>query len=191
MVFFDLNFTEIVIFAFMETIPKADCEKIGYFRKTHGVQGDVVLEYEPQFEYSIEETDHFFIELEGLLVPFFIAKNGFRFTTAKSAIVSFDWVDTEKYAKRLVGSSVYLFKSDIIDEPDESESMLEGFLLIDEQLGEIGMINQVDDYSGNIVLTVNYRGNEILVPYNDDIAVSMDETLKTITLKLPDGILDD
>uniref|UniRef100_UPI0032179239 ribosome maturation factor RimM n=1 Tax=uncultured Draconibacterium sp. TaxID=1573823 RepID=UPI0032179239 len=175
----------------METIPKADCEKIGYFRKTHGVQGDVVLEYEPQFEYSIEETDHFFIELEGLLVPFFIAKNGFRFTTAKSAIVSFDWVDTEKYAKRLVGSSVYLFKSDIIDEPDESESMLEGFLLIDEQLGEIGMINQVDDYSGNIVLTVNYRGNEILVPYNDDIAVSMDETLKTITLKLPDGILDD
>ncbi|MCY1722658.1 hypothetical protein OU798_20075 [Prolixibacteraceae bacterium Z1-6] len=175
----------------METIPKADCEKIGFFRKTHGVHGDVVLEYETHFEYSIEETDHFFVELEGLLVPFFIAADGFRFTTAKSAIVSLDWVDTEKYAKRLIGSSVYLYKSAIIDEPDESESMLEGFLLIDEQLGEIGMINQVDDYSGNIVLTVNYRGNEILVPYNDEIAVAMDETLKTITLKLPEGILED
>lgn len=175
----------------METIPKSDCEKIGYFRKTHGVHGDVVLDFEPQFEYSVEETNHFFIELEGLLVPFYISEDGFRFTTAKSAIVTFDWVGNEKYAKRLVGSSVYLYKDAIIDEPEENESMLEGYLLVDEMLGEIGMINQVDDYSGNIVLTVNYRGNDILIPYNDEILVSMDEAQKTITLKLPEGILED
>ncbi|WP_346855528.1 hypothetical protein [uncultured Draconibacterium sp.] len=175
----------------METIPKADCEKIGYFRKTHGVHGDVVLEFEPQFEYSIEATDHFFVELDGLLVPFYISDSGFRFTTAKSAIVTFDWVDSEKYAKRLVGCSVYLFKNEIIDEPEENELMLEAYLLVDEELGEIGMINQVDDYSGNVVLTVSYRGNEILIPYNEEIVVAIDETLKTITLNLPEGILED
>lgn len=175
----------------METIPKADCEKIGFFRKTHGVHGDLVFEFEPHFEYSIEESERFFVELEGLLVPFFISDDGFRFTSTKSGIVTFEWVNTEKYAKRLVGSSVYLFKEEIIDEPEESEFMLEGFLLIDEKLGEIGMINQVDDYSGNVVLTVNYRGNEILIPYNDEIAVSLNETQKTITLNLPEGILEE
>lgn len=174
----------------METIPKTDCEKIGYFRKTHGVHGNVVLDFEPQFEYSVEEAQRFFVELEGLLVPFFIADEGLRFTTAKSAIVTFDWVESEKYAKRLIGNSVYIYKNEIIDEPEEDETMLEGFLLIDAKLGEIGMINQVDDYSGNIVLTVNYRGNDILVPYNNQIAVSMDEPQKTITLNLPEGLLD-
>ncbi len=175
----------------METIPKSDCERIGFFRKTHGVHGNVMLEFEPKFEYSVEETERFFVELEGLLVPFFIAKNGFRFTTANSAIVTLDWVANEKYAKRLIGQSVYLYNTEIIDEPEETAEIFVDYLLIDEKLGEIGMISQVDDYAGNIVLTVNYRGNELLVPYNNDIAVSMNETLKTLTLNLPEGLLDD
>lgn len=174
----------------METIPKSDCERIGFFRKTHGVHGNVVLEFEPKFEYSVEEAERFFVELEGLLVPFFIAKNGFRFTTANSAIVTLDWVGNEKYAKRIIGQSVYLYNTEIIDEPEETAEMFVDYLLIDEKLGEIGMISQVDDYSGNIVLTVNYRGNELLVPYNNEIAVSLDETLKTVTLNLPEGLLD-
>lgn len=175
----------------METIPKNDCEKIGFFRKTHGVHGNVTLEFEPQFEYSVEDAERFFVELEGLLVPFFISENGLRFTTANAAIVTLDWVETEKYAKRLIGSSVYLYKEEIIDEPEEIEETFEGFLLVDEKLGDIGMINQVDDYAGNIVLTVNYHGNEILIPYNEQLAVSIDDTLKILTLNLPDGMLDD
>lgn len=175
----------------METIPKSECEKIGFFRKTHGVHGNVVLEFEPKFEYSVEDAERFFVELEGLLVPFFIADGGLRFTTANSAIVNFDWVENEKYAKRLIGESAYLYQSEITDELEESEEILLGYLLVDKELGEIGMINQVDDYSGNIVLTVNYRGNEVLIPYNDEIALAIDEDLKTLTLNLPDGILDD
>ncbi len=175
----------------METIPKTDCEKIGYFKKTHGVHGDLVLEFEEHFEYSVEEAERLFIELEGLLVPFFIANDGFRFKSSKSAIIKFDWVDTEKYAKRLVGRSVFLFNEEIIDEPSENSDLLKGFLLIDQKLGKIGMIGQVDDYSGNIVLTVNYRGNDILIPYNDEITVALDVSQKTITLNLPEGLLDD
>ena len=63
----------------METIPKTDCEKVGFFRKTHGVFGELVLEFEPQFEMSIENADRLFVELEGLLVPFFVLDDGFRF----------------------------------------------------------------------------------------------------------------
>ncbi len=174
----------------METIPKSDCVKVGYFRKTHGVRGDLVLDFESCFEYSIEDALRFFVEIEGLLVPFYIGQDGLRFTTAKSAIVHFDWVDTEKYAKRLVGCSVFLYSDEISDEPEEETNAFEGYLLMDAELGEIGMINQVDDYAGNIVLTVNYRGSELLVPFNDDIQRGINPDLKTLTLKLPDGILD-
>jgi 16S rRNA processing protein RimM len=176
----------------METIPKTDCEKVGFFRKTHGVFGEIVLEFEPQFEMSIENADRLFVELEGLLVPFFVFEDGFRFKTENSAILAFDGVDSEKYAKRMVGSSVYLFKSEIIILPDElTNSELINYLLVDETLGEIGLIEQIDNYSGNIVLTVNFRGKELLVPFNDDLLIHLDKHKKILTLKFPEGLLDD
>jgi len=176
----------------METIPKADCEKVGFFRKTHGVFGELVLEFEPQFEISIEKTDRFFVELEGLLVPFFVAEDGFRFKTENSAILTLSDVDTEKYAKRLVGNSVHLFKNEIVVVPEELfDSELVNYLLVDEKLGEIGIIDQVDNYSGNIVITVNFKGRELLVPFNEDFLISLDKQNKIVTLSFPEGLLDE
>ena len=175
----------------METIPKADCENIGFFRKTHGVHGDLVLEFEENYEFSVEEADRFFVELEGLLVPFFLADNGFRFKGANSAILNLDGVVTEKYAKRLVGNSVYLFETEIVDEIVETtESKLEGYLVFDQTIGEIGKISHIDNFSGNIVFTVEFKGEELLIPYNDEFLINEDEANKTITLKFPEGLIE-
>jgi len=174
----------------METIPKNDCEKVGFFKKTHGVYGELVLEFEPQFEYSIENANRFFVELEGLLVPFFVLEEGFRFKTENSAIITFDGVESEKYAKRMVGSSVYLFKNEIIEMPDEQfESQFEDYMLVDDKFGEIGIIEQIDNYSGNIVITVNYRGKELLVPFNEDFIILIEEQNKVLKLRLPEGLI--
>ena len=175
----------------METIPKTDCEKIGFIRKTHGIHGEVVLEFEEQFEYSVEEAKRFFIELEGLLVPFFIVEDGLRFRSGKAAIIKFEWVDTETYAKRLVGKEAYLYREEIIDMPTENESLLIGFQLFDTTLGNIGEIEAVDDYAGNIVLTVQFKGDELLVPYSDEFLIDLDEAKKTITLALPEGLIEE
>jgi len=176
----------------METIPKANCEKVGFFKKTHGVYGELVLEFEPQFEYSIEDANRFFVELDGLLVPFFVLEEGFRFKTENSAIITFDGVESEKYAKRMVGSSVFLFKNEIIEIPDELfESQLENYLLMDEKLGEIGIIEQIDNYSGNIVITVSYRGKELLVPFNDNLLIEIDKQNKILKLRLPEGLIEE
>jgi len=176
----------------METIPKADCEKIGFFKKTHGVFGELVIEYEPQYEISIENADRFFVELDGLLVPFFVLEDGFRFKTENSAIITFDGVESEKYAKRMVGCSVFLFKNEIVVAPDELfDSELVDYLLIDEKLGEIGIIDQVDNYSGNIVFTMNYKGKEHLVPFNEDFLIEIDKSRKIIKLALPEGLFDE
>jgi 16S rRNA processing protein RimM len=175
----------------METIPKKDCENIGFIRKTHGIHGDLVLEFEPHFEYSVEDAERFFVELDGLLVPFLLRDEGLRFKTENSAIISLELVDTEKYAKRLVGNSVYLFQTEIVDEPEQSlESRFVNYLLIDELIGEVGMINQVDDYAGNIVITVLYKGEEVLIPFNEELLIEVNEAQKTIKLKLPEGLIE-
>jgi 16S rRNA processing protein RimM len=174
----------------METIPKSDCQKIGFIRKTHGVHGELVLEYEPEYEESVVEAERFFLEIEGLLVPFFVAEDGLRFKSAKTALVTFDWVDNEKYARRLVGSPVYLFIFEIIDEPGEaSTSQFLNFRLLDENGKEVGEISAVDDYAGNIVFTVDANAGEILVPFNEDFLLKLDENQKTIQLRLPEGLI--
>ena len=174
----------------METIPKSACEKIGFFRKTHGVGGELVLEFEQHFEYSVKEAERFFVEIDGLLVPFFVAEDGLRFKSSKSAIVQFDDVDTEKYVRRLVGNSVFLWKEEIVDEELEGDDLLLGFTLLDSKLGEIGTIEHVDDYAGNIVFTVSRGGEELLVPFHEEILVDLDEDNKRIVLNLPEGLLD-
>ncbi len=174
----------------METIPKADCEKIGFFRKTHGVNGELVLEFENQFEESIINTNRFFVELEGLLVPFFISEDGFRFKTDNTALIIFSDVESEQYARRLVGKAVYLFKEEIIPSDEIFDSELEGFLLFDTKLGEIGKIDEVNNYSGNIVLAVRFKEKELLIPYNEDFLVSINKKAKQLEITIPEGIIE-
>lgn len=175
----------------METIPKDDCEKVGFFRKTHGVHGELILEFETQYEMSIENTNHFFVELEGLLVPFFVVEDSFRFKTDNTAIVTLDNVESEKYAKRMVGQSVYLFIKEIVLMPDElTDSELVDYLLFDEKYGKVGRIEEVNDYSGNIVFTVDFKEKELLIPFNEDFLISIDKQNNTILLKLPDGLFE-
>ena len=175
----------------METIPKSDCRKIGYIRKTHGVQGEVALEYEPELEESVAQAERFFIEIDGLLVPFFISEDGLRFKSAKTALLQFNWVDGENQARRLVGCPVYLYNIEIHDETiDYSINQFMNYHLQNENSQEIGIILAVDDYAGNVVFTVVANKQEILVPYNQELLLDIDKAKKIIKLRLPDGLLD-
>ncbi len=174
----------------METIPKADCTRIGFIRKTHGVRGEVILDFDSVFESSLSESQRLFIEIDGFLVPFFISDEGLRIKSSRSAIVKFDWVDTEEYACRFRNSSVFLFSSEIIAEEEDSVSGFENYLLEDETLGTLGEIIQVNDYSGNVVFTVIHKNRELLVPFNDELLVSVDEQRRIIKLNIPNGLVD-
>ena len=175
----------------METIPKADCKQIGFIRKTHGVWGELALDFEPAFELSLSKSERLFLELDGLLVPFFIADEGLYIKSSKSAIVKFDWVDNEEYARRLVSSSVFLFSHEIVsEEEDTSIPDFENYLLEDETLGPIGIITRIDDHSGNVVFTVTKEENELLIPFNIELLVSVNQQQKTIKLRIPDGLID-
>ncbi len=176
----------------METIPKSECQKIGFIRKTHGVQGELVLEYEPEFEESVAEAERFFLEVDGLLVPFFVAEEGLRFKSFNSVLVQFDWIDSETQARRLVGNSAYLFSDEIVEEAvEDTASQFMNYRLQNEDGSEIGTVTAVDDYSGNVVFTLNADGKEILVPYNEELLLERDNVKKIVRLRLPEGLLDE
>ena len=173
----------------METIPKDECLKIGYLQKPSGVKGAVVLQFDPVYLDSLSEEPVLFLELGGLLVPWFLAQEGVRFRSAESALLQFDWVDDEQQARQICGSSVYIKKEDwLYDEESVHLHHLEGFVLIDRNTGVIGPIEKVEDYAGNLLFRVTYEGRETLVPFNEDFLVQFDEEEKKIVLDCPKGI---
>ena len=175
----------------METIPKINCVKVGYVQKPHGINGELVIRFQEEYYETLEEITTIFLEVDNLLVPFFIAEDGLRFKSSESVITQLEWVDTDAKAKALCGSSVFVKEEDIIEIDDEmSPHELIGFQLFDETIGLIGKINDVHDYAGNLLLSVDYQGKEALVPLNEDLIVRIDEGLREIELRIPEGLFD-
>lgn len=151
-------------------VTREDCVKIGEVTKTHNLQGDVVVTTDSDLleKYADEPV---FIQMDGAPVPFFIADDGLTVRNHKSYIVKFDFVDTLEQAERLTGCEVMLEKA-LLDEEDAEAfdydiSELNGFVVEDEVSGESGTVTDVANYSGNVVLTLQIMGKEILLPLSD------------------------
>ena len=175
----------------METIPKSDCVKVGYVHKPHGINGELVIRFQEEYFETLEQYPAIFLEIDNLLVPFFIAEEGLRFKSSESVITQFEWIDSEPKAKGLCGMSVFVKEDDVFEFEDEmSPHALVGYQLLDEDSVPIGEIKEVHDYAGNLLLSVDYRGKEVLVPLNEELILHIDEEGREIQLQIADGLLD-
>ena len=181
----------------METLPKKDFLKIGFLKKLSGVRGELVLQFEQDYEKSLRENPILFFELNSLTVPWFISKKGIHFRSDTSAVIKIDWLDSKEQSQKFIGTSVYIQKKDFEKEKKEekekfsyTEDELSGFSIADEKLGMIGSVEKIENYSGNILFQVNCHGNKILIPFHEDFFVRLDKEKKMIILNCPEGILN-
>jgi 16S rRNA processing protein RimM len=69
-------------------------------------------------------------------------------------------------------------------------SELIGYLVFDLEKGPLGKIIRVDDFSGNVVLTILHGNREILVPLSDDFITEFNEEKRELHLDCPEGLVD-
>lgn len=101
------------------------------------------------------------------------------------------FIDSLGKAKELIGCKVFALESEIIESQDQGvASALIGMTAFDAKFGEIGLISRVDDFSGNLVITVNHKQAEIMIPLSDEAISSVDEAKREIHLVCPDGLID-
>lgn len=174
-------------------ITREDCSVIGTISKTHGLQGNVIVTTDTDLleRYADEPV---FILLDGAPVPFFIAEDGLSVRNHKSYIVKFDYVDTHAQAERLVGNDVMLEKSLLAGEEtgwdDYDIFQLNGFDVEEQTTRERGKVVDVADYSGNIVLTLDIFGKEILLPFSEMYVLEADLEKKKLLVSIPQDIID-
>ncbi|MCD4795351.1 MAG: ribosome maturation factor RimM [Bacteroidales bacterium] len=172
----------------MIPISELDLIKIGEIFKTHGYKGELVIKLSIDFD-RLKKTELIFLEIEGNPVPFFFSGN-IKSYKKTGIIAKFESVDTKEDVKELVSCQVYTTKDNIFDELEDESTNYENFDVYnkDTYIGKsIGFMN----IPSNPVLTIITESNkEILIPFNDEFIVEIDEKNQKIIFDLPEGLVD-
>ena len=160
-----------------------DLKEIGYFSKTHGIKGHLILKSELDFYF--ENVNACFIDLAGSKAPYFIAEIK---ENDRGFIVLLEDVDAINKAKPLVGKKIFI-DSKYVPEQEESINWI-GYELIDKNFGSLGNITEVNDNGVQILVSINYKDKEIILPLVDDFIEEIDEEAKQINFNAPEGLIE-
>ena len=160
--------------------------KIGRLGKAHGVKGEVTFHFDDDV-FDRVDADYLVIEVDGILVPFFIEE--YRFKTDTTAIMKLEGIDTQERARELTGCDVF-FPRDLADDDDEGQlslAFLVGFTIVDAASGKtVGTIDSIDDSTANILFCLE---DGTLIPASDDLITNIDTSRRSILMQLPEGLL--
>ena len=139
--------------------------KIGQFAKPHGIKGELSL---------VTNSD----VLEDAEDPY---------------IVKLEDVNSEEDARMFVGKEVF-YPLDAVDEEDLVGDMtwdsFIGYTVTDVQKGYLGEITDVDETTINVLLRVDHKGEELLIPAVEELITEADHEARSLTVSLPEGLID-
>ena len=159
--------------------------KIGRLGKAHGVKGEVSFQFDDDI-FDRVDSDYLILEVDGILVPFFIEEYRFRSDTV--ALVKFEDVDTQQRAQELTGCDVYFPRSLADDDDNPSLSMLIGFDVVDVTTGTtVGRIAAIDDSTANLLFELE---DGRLIPAAEELITNIDTKNKVIKMTIPEGLLE-
>ena len=166
-------------------IRKEEVYKIGRLGKVHGVKGEITFMFDDDV-FDRVDADYLVLEVDGILVPFFIEE--YRFRSDTTALMKFEDIDTQERARELTNCDVY-FPHALVpdDEGPVTFSFLVGFDLIEATTGQVvGRIAAINDQTANVLFELE---DGTLIPAADDLVTEIDQKKRQIHMTLPDGLL--
>lgn len=171
-------------------IRENEITSVGSFLKPHGIKGEIAAELDIDCE-DVDNLTCIICEMEGIYVPFFI--NNARSKGRDTVLLTVDGVKDEKEAAMFTGKTIYALSSEV-EQEGIGEGIyvtdLAGFTVIEEGTGTVGIIDYVDDSTANILFVVKDKdGETVYIPAAEEFITGLDPDDKTITMRLPDGLL--
>lgn len=167
-------------------ISEQDVYKIGQIGRTHGIKGEVTFNFTDDV-WDRAESEYLFLRVEGILVPFFLEE--YRFRSDSTALLKFLDYDSANDVQFLVGCEVFFphtLTPEVGGDDEYTWRYFTGFELFDETAGHIGTIDRVDDSTQNVLFQVGER----LIPAAEDWIKDINHKERTISMSLPEGLLD-
>ena len=166
-------------------LKKEDFVYYGKFLKPHGTKGEIGLEGD-----SIllgDECDFVACDIDGILVPFFFETR--RTKNNDTLIVKIERMESAEEVRFLTNREAYIPKEWTEDSEALSWSFFRGFLAVDENLGELGEITDIDESTINTLFVIDNDGDEILIPAQEEFIIGIDQENREIIFNLPEGLV--
>ena len=164
---------------------KEDFVYYGKFLKPHGTKGEIGLQSDG---FTLDdECDFVACNIDGILVPFFFET--IRPKSADISIVKVERMESAEEVRFLTNRDAYIPRQWVEDSEELTWSYFKGFKAIDNALGEIGEIVDVDDNTINTLFVVENGNDEILIPAQEEFIVNIDHDNKEIIFDLPEGLV--
>lgn len=169
-----------------------DLTQIGVFGRTHGTEGEInvrlTIQNQDFFDLLSQEKKHFlFVNIDGLYVPYELENA--RDKHGEFILLKFRHIDTPENANLFVNRSLYI-ESDLLNENTEflAEHFI-GFTVLDEYENEVGIVEDVDDSTINILFKVLQSNcSYFLLPIAEELIKYVDVKERIISVILPEGI---
>lgn len=169
---------------------KEQCFSLGSVSKVQGIKGKLIFRLEVDFPEDYSELESVYIESNRKLIPFFIEE--IEILPKGFARVKLEDVDSSDDAQKLVKGQLFLPLTNLpeLDKDQFYFHEIIGFTVIDKSFGEVGSVLEYLDIPSNPQLSVDHKGNEILVPISDHFYTGIDKVKKEIYVSLPPGLIE-
>ena len=145
---------------------------IGTIRKTHGTNGEVQALMNSDL-FVDSDPDFIILELDAIKVPFRVLD--WR-SKGDDVLLQLKGVDSEQKANRLVGAQVFMESADEEGEKLMTWQDLVGLRVVDDEQGEVGVVEHVDESTANILL---FLKDGRVLPIHEDFIVDISDTTLT------------
>ena len=167
-----------------------DCFYLGKIVKKYSFKGELLVKLDTDEPEIFKNLESVFISLRNNLIPFFV--DSCKLHKSQLLRIKFEDVDTEEDADALLKSDLYLPLSIL---PTLSGNKfyyheVTGFTVIDENFGEVGVIDNINDTGAQEQFLIDRNGTEILIPLNDQFIKKVDREQKQIIVNTPEGLID-
>lgn len=165
---------------------------VAVLKRTKGLDGRFVVHSTAGLPFIISPSMHVHFAPPVLDAPRVAIVLSVDMLDEHSAVVSFEGVETLDIANMLLGCHI-LVSSDLARfttniKPRSND--LVGYELVDKDLDFSGTVLRILENAHQSIIVVESSQKEVLVPFVEEIVISINHEKKSIEARLPAGLLD-
>ncbi|UOQ99129.1 ribosome maturation factor RimM [Hymenobacter sp. 5317J-9] len=167
--------------------------QLGYILKTHGLRGHVAAHFDVDDVEEYLKLKKVYLALPAAptkLVEHKVEK--VQSQSGNRVLLKLRGIDRIEEAEPLRGSQLYLPLAELPELEDDQFYFHDviGFTVVDENLGELGTVENFYELPQQDMLAMRYQGQEVLIPVVDELVSHADHEKKQVHVNLPEGLLD-
>lgn len=168
---------------------KEDCYFLGKITRKHGLSGNVILKLDTDQPELYKKLESIFVEINGLLVPFFIEKVAWSKQDSLNLLFK---NSNENLVEQLLGKNVFLPLSTLPKLTGNQFYYHEviGFEILEEDGKTCGEIESINDQTAQHYFVLNFAQKEIVIPIIKEWILEVNRDEKFIKMRLPEGLMD-